>query len=296
MAFQLLVGAEVLLVSRMGVVAAAFRRFDKDGSGRLSLGELRAALVSTSISRLQCACCVACELLLLHANSYVHLVPSDSHSQALLRIELTEGEFLMTIDRFDDDRTGHLTLTEFTKLAAGLRLPIGRVKRTRLILLISAAALLMQLALGTLALHALEDSWDLLDALYFGILSLTTVGVSAGALPTSAAAAIFSYFYCVFGLALVFVLVASITAYCEAHTQVRATGNRAPRISESSPAPPPTPPQPWFGSETLVARKFQERQLELVDGASSSSSSTRAVPGINHPISERSGHRTELGT
>ena len=168
---------ELLAVSRMDQVSIAFKSYDSDSSGTLDMSEFRAAL-------------------------------SD------LGINPEEEDFQKLIDEIDDDHSRTLDIKEFRQAATLLRLPIGRVARTKVRLQISVLVSICWLFLGMFIMTRIEG-WDYLDSFYFAVMTLTTVGLG-DFVPSSRPGTVFGFFYCMVGLGLIALLVTAIGEFSEA--------------------------------------------------------------------------------
>ena len=180
LASQLLSAIEALLVAEMDEVATAFASFDKDGSGQLSLQELRAAL----------------------------------HT---LHIDLSNREFKSVVAEVDDG-SGDIDLREFKMLAAKLKIPIGRQRRTTVVLHCSIGATVIWLLFGSVMFSSLQPEWGLFESFYFCVVSLTTVGLG-DYVPTSRGGVLFNCFYCCVGLGLMAIVLTAIRTFFDAVSQ-----------------------------------------------------------------------------
>ena len=168
---------EWLAVSNMDQVRVAFQTYDTDSSHTLDLDEFRAAL-------------------------------SD------LGIDPEEEDFQELVKEIDKDDTKEIDLDEFRLAVTLLRLPIGRVARTKVRLEISVIVSVLWLFLGMFAMSSIEG-WTYLDAFYFSVMTLTTVGLG-DFVPNSRPGTMFGFFYCMIGLGLVALLVTAIGEFSEA--------------------------------------------------------------------------------
>lgn len=176
-AAEVLYLCEWLAVSRMDQVRVAFQGYDTDGSNTLDMDEFRAALVD-------------------------------------LGINAREEDFQMLVEEIDEDENRTLDLAEFKRAVTLLRLPVGRVARTKVRLQISVIVSVLWLFLGMFVIHQIER-WDYLDSFYYSVMTLTTVGLG-DFVPASRSGTVFSFFYCMVGLGLIALLVTAIGEFSEA--------------------------------------------------------------------------------
>jgi len=162
---------EWMAVKAMDEVKIAFDHYDTDKSGNLSMQEFRLALEDLGISLTQ--------------DQFDHLVAET------------------------DDGSGEIDIDEFTHCTAKLKLPIGRVARMKLRLRVSLGLTTLWLVLGVLVFSSLEG-WRALDALYFCIVTMTTVGLG-DLVPASRGGIIFNFVFSIVGLGLVALDIAAIS-------------------------------------------------------------------------------------
>lgn len=168
---------EWLAVSRMDQVRMAFQSYDTDSSNSLDLDEFRSAL-------------------------------SD------LGIQPSEADFQSLVDEIDADGNHVLDLDEFKHAVTILKLPIGRVARTKVRLQISVVVSFLWLFLGMFIIGHIEG-WTYVDSFYFSVMTLTTVGLG-DFVPSSRPGTVFGFFYCMVGLGLIALLVTAIGEFSEA--------------------------------------------------------------------------------
>ena len=108
-----------------------------------------------------------------------------------------------------DDGSGEISLGEFKALAGKLNIPIGREGRANLMLKASLGSTLGWLIMGGIVFAAFEEEWTFWEAVYFCIVSLTTVGLG-DYVPASFWGNVFNFFYCVIGLGLMAVVLTAI--------------------------------------------------------------------------------------
>jgi hypothetical protein len=168
---------EWLAVSRMDQVRIAFQSYDTDSSNTLDMDEFREAL-------------------------------SD------LGIQPSEEDFQSLVDEIDEDESHTLDLDEFKLAVTILKLPIGRVARTKVRLQISVVVSVLWLFLGMFMIGHIEG-WTYLDSFYFSVMTLTTVGLG-DFVPASRQGIVFAFFYCMVGLGLIALLVTAIGEFSEA--------------------------------------------------------------------------------
>ena len=92
-----------------------------------------------------------------------------------------------------------------------LELPIGRRQRRLYRLKASISSFLLWIVLGMFGFSYLED-WRHLDALYFCVITLTTIGLGDW-VPTSPLGVNFHLFYCIVGLAILSMLLGATAEY-----------------------------------------------------------------------------------
>ena len=127
-----------------------------------------------------CVCLPVCLSLLsvcLSVCLYFDLQVEFRFALGDLGIELTDTQFAALVNDIDDG-SGQIDAAEFRACAAALNLPVGRLARTKIRAAAGFGASALWIVIGMLVFAECEG-WSYLVALYFCLITLTTIGTAA---------------------------------------------------------------------------------------------------------------------
>ena len=164
-------------------IQAAFDAFDDDNSGELDLDEFKLAIQQ-------------------------------------LGINITERQFERLVNEIDEDGNGSIDRDEFTvaitKLDVDITEAAGRKNRFKIV----AIALVAWLGVCTLA-FALTESWSAWEALYFAVVTITTIGLG-DYYPQTSGGMVTTVLFSLLGLGMLAVMFALIEGMLDDLEQARA--------------------------------------------------------------------------
>jgi hypothetical protein len=88
-------------------------------------------------------------------------------------------------------------------------------------IIIAVIVVVALLAAGTYQYHEMEG-WSYANALYFCVVTLSTIGYAGGLHPTTDASKLFTVGYIIFGVVLALIALTSIATYVLEHKYMRA--------------------------------------------------------------------------
>jgi hypothetical protein len=128
-----------------------------------------------------------------------------------LGMDKSKVEVNKLFHKLDSDKSGKLEFREFEVAVSKLKLPIQRAQRAFRRLRLAVAAFALQMAFGTVIFAALEE-WAYVDSFYFCVITLTTVGLG-DFVPSTDLGIECHLIYCLFGLALLSLLLTTVVDY-----------------------------------------------------------------------------------